>query len=904
MAFNKVKALQEAEKLVGEGNVAQAIRHYLQIIEREPTDYILLNTVGDLYLREKNVAEAMRHFNKLADTYTREGFTVKAIAIYKKIQKLDPGRVEPLVKLAELYAMQGLSREAREQYAQAVAFYRKKNQTEKALEVYRKIIQLDPENTAQRARLAEFCEQLGRKADAAQVYLEAAEHALRGGNSKDAELALKKAASLDPKSSKVRLLKVRLTLAMQRPEEAEKIIHSDPTLKGQPGARELLLEAYLASHKVREAEKLAVEVFRAAPGDFSPLASFAALCIEKGEFEAALKPLSEVADQLIEQKNAAPLVEVLRQVWDKSPNPLPALELLHRVGERTGDEFNLPEVLEALGNAYVQSGELEKAENAFRKLTLREPENDRYKDLLKQVLQKSGKELAPPTPAELSSEELALAPEPDAGPETAPPAPLEDAEQAAVKEALENSDLFSRYGLVDRAVAELAKALEVYPDQVEIHERILEICQRNQATRAAQAAEALARIYAQRGDTENAERYEAMARRSGGKPAAAAQTPKSKTAEFDLSSVLPHGVEPAQAPAVEEVVSAPPPEEAPVDLAGAPVAENEATFESETREIDLSGDVAALTGPPEAASAEPEVSALNEEEARIEINFYLEQGFEDEARKAIEAYEEKFPGDPRVAELRRHMNDYVGSAQASANYSGASSTLDVGPAAGPSTPAARVPEPPPVRARPRQKAKAPAAEPDLLKSLASDLASSLEGIQEKAPPAPVEVAPKKVKAKTAGSADAGASLNGLLEELGEPTEAEDAEEDPEKRYNLGVAFREMGLLDEAIGEFQKVVKLKHKGKFPPHFLQACTLLASSFIDKKMPAIAAKWYLRALEMPGLDEEATLALYYDLGVAYEQAGEPRIALEKFTEVYSQNIDYRDVAEKIRLLQQKMS
>ncbi len=901
MAFNKVKALQEAEKLVGEGNVTLAIRHYLQIIEREPTDYILLNTVGDLYLREKNVVEALRHFNKLADTYTREGFTVKAIAIYKKIQKLDPGRVEPLVKLAELYAMQGLSREAREQYAQAVAFYRKKNQTDKALEVYRKIIQLDPENAAQRARLAEFCEQLGRKADAAQVYLEAAEHALRGGNSKDAELALKKAASLDPKSSKIRLLKVRLTLAMQRPEEAEKIIHSDPTLKGQPGARELLFEAYLAGHKVREAEKLAVEVFRAAPGDFSPLASFTALCIEKGEFEAALKPLSEVADQLIEQKNAAPLVEVLRQVWDKSPNPLPALELLHRVGERTGDEFNLPEVLEALGNAYVQSGELEKAEDAFRKLTLREPENDRYKDLLKQVLQKSGKELAPPTPAELSSEGMALAPEPDAGPETAPPAPVEDADQAAaVKEALENSDLFSRYGLVDRAVAELAKALEVYPDQVEIHERILEICQRNQAARAAQAAEALARIYAQRGDTENAERYEAMARRSGGKPAPVAQIPKSKTAEFDLSSVLPHGVEPAEAPAVEEV-SAPAPEEAPVYLAGASVAENETTFESETREIDLSGDVAALTGPPEAASAEPEVSAFNEEEARIEINFYLEQGFEDEARKALEAYEEKFPGDPRVAGLRRHMNDYVGSAQASANYSGASSTLDVGPAAGPSAPAARGPEPRPVSARPRQKAKAPAAEPDLLKSLASDLASSLEGIEEKAPPAPVEAAPKKEKAK---SADAGASLNGLLEELGEPTEAEDAEEDPEKRYNLGVAFREMGLLDEAIGEFQKVVKLKHKGKFPPHFLQACTLLASSFIDKKMPAIAAKWYLRALEMPGLDEEATLALYYDLGVAYEQAGDPRIALEKFTEVYSQNIDYRDVAEKIRLLQQKIS
>ena len=91
---------------------------------------------------------------------------------------------------------------------------------------------------------------------------------------------------------------------------------------------------------------------------------------------------------------------------------------------------------------------------------------------------------------------------------------------------------------------------------------------------------------------------------------------------------------------------------------------------------------------------------------------------------------------------------------------------------------------------------------------------------------------------------------------------------------------------------------------PPHFLQACSLLAVCFMEKKMPAIAAKWYLRALEAPDLDEEATLALQYDLGAAYEQAGDVRTALEKFTEVYSQNIDYRDVAEKIRVLQQKGS
>ena len=193
-----------------------------------------------------------------------------------------------------------------------------------------------------------------------------------------------------------------------------------------------------------------------------------------------------------------------------------------------------------------------------------------------------------------------------------------------------------------------------------------------------------------------------------------------------------------------------------------------------------------------------------------------------------------------------------------------------------------------------------AAGADLPGSLVGDLAASLEGIEEQAPPGIAASGQPAPPAPASG--DAPSPLSGLLEELGEEPSAQAGGDDPQTHYDLGVAFREMSLLDEAIGEFQKVVKGAQKGKYPANYLQACTLLATCFMDKQMPAIAAKWYARALETPSLDDEALMALEYDMGVAYEMAGDKKTALEKFSEVYSQNIDYRDVAEKIRQLQQK--
>ena len=190
----------------------------------------------------------------------------------------------------------------------------------------------------------------------------------------------------------------------------------------------------------------------------------------------------------------------------------------------------------------------------------------------------------------------------------------------------------------------------------------------------------------------------------------------------------------------------------------------------------------------------------------------------------------------------------------------------------------------------------------------SDLAREIDelGLDELTPTLskPSE-AVQEATAEPAKETVAASTESGPLKEVFDEFRAELGEmgaedEDLETHYNLGIAFREMGLLEEAIGEFQKVAKANDRGKAFRYAMQCSTLLGLAFMEKGQPDIAAIWYERALTTPGLDSESKLALRYDLGVAQESAGDLEAALKSFSQVYAVNIDYRDVAERIASLQ----
>jgi hypothetical protein len=253
------------------------------------------------------------------------------------------------------------------------------------------------------------------------------------------------------------------------------------------------------------------------------------------------------------------------------------------------------------------------------------------------------------------------------------------------------------------------------------------------------------------------------------------------------------------------------------------------------------------------------------------------------------------------------------------------------PEPAPAPPVVQAPPPPPppappVIAKPAPAAKAPVEDDDLLGDLVSDLEESLgDSFLEskpqpaKAAPAPPVVqapppsampaaaasaaAPAPAPAKPAPAAaqqDAASALSDLFDEFKEDAEVSAGEaEDPDTHYNLGIAFKEMGLLDEAIGELQKVAKAIDQGHPFAQQMQAYTWLAQCLVDKGVPQAAVRWYERALKVPDINEESRLAVYYDLGNAHEVAGDRKKAHDTFLEVYSANIDYRDVADRIKAL-----
>jgi pilus assembly protein FimV len=941
MAFNKTKALESALKFLNQGKVAQAIGEYQQILRHDPKDQATLMTVGDLFARQGEMGPAVEYFERLAQVYLSDGFNSKAIAIYKKIAKLAPAELAPLERLADLYVQQGVLSEARPLFLQIAEAHLKANRAPKAVEVLQRLLDVEPDNPRVQMRLAELYNVMGQKKEAAQVYYSYAQRLYERSEDDEAQKLIERALAVEAGLSAATLLKARILARSNKTAAAIAILESHPEADGGEEVTNLLIDLQLTAGQFDKAADRGRNQLVRGSSHSALLQKVCESGIETGHAKQVLALLRELREPLIETSEHDKFVKLLSSTIEKLPGEAEPLEMLADFARHTSDPFQLTTALTKLVDLYTEAGNFSRAEELMQELVERNKSDERLLAKLEQLRARSAGAPAPPaepepqpTVAEVISREEPLAPEPSVpATPTAPAAAGEEAldeeTQRYIAQALTDVDLFSSYGLTQKATQLLESVLQRAPRHTPTLERLLDLCLgAGNERRTAELAAQLEQIYLNRADTINAERFAELRQRFQKVAGLTEEELAAATAELPAPTA-PAAAEPVSSapPAVEMEVApaAPTPSAVEFQIPVAPPEPEPAAPEASVAAPAPAQPPPAPNAPPSAVSTEVDLS--DEWEAMVqEVAESAPTVVPDASEPAPREEHEPEASEPVAAEPVRVELEEAASEEKAAP---SDELIEIPEPAPTETPKPAFefeeepePEPPvaePIAAESDQfdlelsPESAPAdghSGPATTEDFLSELAAEIEGMESPAAEhtdwaPPVEAASTEAPPAEAAPQLSEASLNELAEvfqefrnELGEMNE--DEEEDLETHYNLGIAYREMGLLDEAIGEFQKVAKAVQKGRPFPYAMNCATLLALSFMDKSEPGIAALWYQRALELPKLDHETVLALRYDLGVAFDLAGEADAALDSFRQVYAMNIDYRDVADRIATLQ----
>ncbi|MCG8554260.1 MAG: tetratricopeptide repeat protein [Proteobacteria bacterium] len=155
MSIDRSKVLAAAQKHLQRGNYDRALEEYQRLVRADPNDVRTLLKIGDLRARQGNGAQAIEAYDMVAKHYAEQGFFLKAVAVYKQILKLEPQRLEARTKLAEMYEMLSLVSDALNTYEQVANSYAERGDTASAITSLRRMVDLDPENVASQIKLAE-----------------------------------------------------------------------------------------------------------------------------------------------------------------------------------------------------------------------------------------------------------------------------------------------------------------------------------------------------------------------------------------------------------------------------------------------------------------------------------------------------------------------------------------------------------------------------------------------------------------------------------------------------------------------------------------------------------------------------------------------------------------------------
>ncbi|HYV10839.1 MAG TPA: tetratricopeptide repeat protein [Pyrinomonadaceae bacterium] len=749
MAFDKAKVLKAAEKFLSQGKINAAIKEYRQIVDNDVDDLTTLNMLGDLYVRSNKNEEAILCFDRIAEHYSAQEFNLKAIAMYKKIERLRPRDPVVALKLADLYANQGLVHDARSQYLVVVEAYTKSGDNKRALDILHKIADLDPNNTEIRLKLADGYLKENMRRESAAAFVQAANRFHQIGSHDQALDAYNKALQLvrDDREAIRGMLESHIArgTADEAAEVLERVVE---THEDDKELVSMLARAYLEAEDPKGAERATSLLMAQDATNYPQFLPVTRLYLKTGEVDEVIRILSTIIERMLAGREERELLAIVNQVLDQNPDHVAGLRMLVRIHWWQRDMDALRSSLERLAESAEASELVDEERYALTQLVRLAPDEQRYLDRLNLL---GGLQ-------EETADDFATT-QPESG-ET-------DVPQFETFAVVEDED-------------QVGEAAPFVADEFE--------------TNAA--------------------------------PEPAFSDPTASFADLNEDEAF-------------------------------------ATSATDFQEVDFS--IVTTPDTPVATAEEaPVAEERNENVMRQElesVDFYIAQGYSDIAVDTLEMLERQFGQHPEILSRREKLTQ---------------------------------------RAQPVEEASV----------------FEFGGVEEVATPVPAETITFDADSAYASLVDDGnnvgaakpvamgidAGLAELFEEFRAAEEGDEVREDYETHYNMGTAYKEMDLMDEAIQEFQTSASLVKPADGTSRYLQCCNMLGHCFINKGMPEAAVLWFKKGLSAPGHSEDEYQALRYELASAYEQLGDLKQAREFYTEVYGVDVSYREVAEKLSQLRKQ--
>ncbi|MBI3803297.1 MAG: tetratricopeptide repeat protein [Nitrospirae bacterium] len=912
MSSDKSSIIERAQKLTAKGQIDKAIEEWQKLIAETPNDGNIYNTIGDLHLKASHTKEAIDAYLKAADAFRGAGFDLKSIAVFKKILKIDPSRIDVYEKLADVHAERGLVANAVEDYTRVAKHHAKQGDLHASVAVYRKLANLDPKNFAVRQKLAEVCQKWGLAKEAIEEYGKVLAIFKDQQMTTEAQQVIDEVLKLDTSLAP----EVAAAAALARQEEV-------PPAKEEPSAQEAAIaETPTSAEKVQGPE---TEPSEPAP---VPLALRMEQSLEAGDWPTAELLLAELREDpreafaflsrwvlsfigrgalpearsiLQEAVGLAEMHSMVSESWpliqrylEEDPEQVSIHKLLAESFEKSGKETEAIASYSTILSLLYKQGSLTEAQTYYQEVKSHLPgisEVSQWREIFEPPVEKSipsvqeSAEAAPVPIAEepllpeteaisegsddntgtgeaIFSDSIPSQREASQAPQPEPVAALSD---SAFQSHLTEAEVYIKYGLSSKAIEQLKLLSGMAPSREEPHLQLKELyLKEGMRQEAAEACLFLADLYEKNGEEEK-------------RSSILAELKLIDPNRHDQQDALQEIKEDAEP--MEEAVAL---QEIPADILSAPLDELLEAGTELSDASDIQGIPAASEGEAVEEEAASPVDALRTE--LLEAEACLKNGDPNGAKAILWQI---LKADPGCAEARLMLLNIQ----------------------------QRVKDPDPEPAAPIETLGQEAGGEVSFEGLEQGIEESLQDLLSEEPdsnsaeeaiePAASEedkgeyidlksIFGEELKEELDLDEMLDISLTGLhdvVKDLHHEVQKDHDEQEIETHYNLGIAYKEMGLIPEAIKEFELAFQGDHR------FQDASSMLASCYKENGMIEPAIEILQNALQDSRCKKDNLLALKYELAGLFDLQGLYAQSKVLYEELYLLDPDFRDVSTKRR-------